>query len=422
MNSPSSTTRLAGDREAGTVCPACQDRIRRGEEIVVCSACASVHHPGCWTSGGCGSYACAPGRRDPGVLATAVLRITSNDLDHTAPLPVYRPVAPSMPLPVTRPPRTNRLAIASFVCALAGIPFFGAVTGLVAILLGSLAVGALRDSRQKGTVLAAVGILLGLVDVVGWIVFLSFFLSRPGPALGLQHLRPDLSALENLPAPIGRAMRANVVIETRPGPLERATGLGSGIILKIAGTEATILTNRHVVDPGFARDPQALPDGGAARTLLDVKLVDETVLPGRITWIAPGSVDLALVRIDGATPAARATLWKIGRRARVGDPVFAIGNPHGLGWTHTRGAISQFRFQQVGGKQIRIIQTETALNPGNSGGGLYDQEGYLMGINTWAPDKREADGLNFAIALDALADLAPPGLDLQAGSEAADKP
>ena len=51
------------------------------------------------------------------------------------------------------------------------------------------------------------------------------------------------------------------------------------------------------------------------------------------------------------------------------------------------------------------------MNPGNSGGGLYDQQGYLLGINSWGTDKSVSEGLGFAIALDSLLELAPPGLE-----------
>ncbi len=50
------------------------------------------------------------------------------------------------------------------------------------------------------------------------------------------------------------------------------------------------------------------------------------------------------------------------------------------------------------------------MNPGNSGGGLYDKSGTLIGINTWTNDKRSSEGLGFAIALDSLLELDPPGV------------
>ena len=95
---------------------------------------------------------------------------------------------------------------------------------------------------------------------------------------------------------------------------------------------------------------------------------------------------------------------------RVGETVFAIGNPHDLGWTHTQGVISQFRTRTYDSRRIRVIQTQAAINPGNSGGGLYDTEGYCLGINTWTADKSISEGIGFAIALDTLSDLAPPPL------------
>jgi serine protease Do len=96
----------------------------------------------------------------------------------------------------------------------------------------------------------------------------------------------------------------------------------------------------------------------------------------------------------------------------IGDEVFAIGNPHGFGWTHSAGDISQIRRQKQGDFNFRLLQTTAAINPGNSGGGLYDADGRLIGINTMTSDKRFAEGLGFSIALPTLLDLAPERLEL----------
>ena len=98
------------------------------------------------------------------------------------------------------------------------------------------------------------------------------------------------------------------------------------------------------------------------------------------------------------------------RALAAGGHHVAVGNPHGLGWTYTQGNVSQFRTQAFDGRRLRVVQISTALNPGNSGGGLYDKDGFLIGINTWAQDKRVSEGLNFAISADALADLLPAEL------------
>ena len=99
--------------------------------------------------------------------------------------------------------------------------------------------------------------------------------------------------------------------------------------------------------------------------------------------------------------------WNRGVQFQIGDKVFAIGNPHGLNWTHSAGDISQIRRRTKEGYRFKILQTTAAINPGNSGGGLYDDAGHLIGINTFTGDKRFAEALGFSIALPTLLDLAP---------------
>jgi S1-C subfamily serine protease len=360
----------------------------------------------------------------PADTAEGVLTISAAEIEQAVPLPASRawdaaPTRRADAAPLATVPRWNRLAIASLVCAIAGIPLFGAVTGLVAVVLGSLALGAIRTSRQRGTVLAVIGVLGGLADVAGWVILLVVMLSGNGPVYRTIDLSPDLAALDDLEPRIARAMRANVLIGSRPG-LFGGT-IGSGVIVKRKAGEALILTNRHVVDPNFSdRAPE--PDGKVAPDTLDVKFVDQSEQRGRVVWLAPGGIDLALVRAPCPTAKVRAARWKPDERLRVGDAVFAIGNPHGLGWTHTQGTISQFRVQELGGRRIRYIQTQTQLNPGNSGGGLYDHDGYLIGIATWTQDKRVSEGLNFALALDCLSALTIPDFDWKAGPAGADEP
>jgi S1-C subfamily serine protease len=166
-----------------------------------------------------------------------------------------------------------------------------------------------------------------------------------------------------------------------------------------------------VVDPGFPADYDGGPGRLAGLDRLTVRILGQPDTTGQVVWMAPGQIDLALVRV--AIPGSsmgQAAPWQPGRPMRVGQRVFAIGNPHDLGWTHTQGVISQFRTRTYDGRRVRVIQTQAAINPGNSGGGLYDEEGYCLGINTWTADKSVSEGIGFAVALDTLADLAPPPL------------
>src|SRR5262249_33853221 len=152
----------------------------------------------------------------------------------------------------------------ALLTALAGIPFFGALTGLVAILLGSLALGQIRHTRQHGTGLALAGVLLGLADAVGWVVFLSVMLSRPMPRVALD-FSLDEAALRPLAPASRRGRRGNAWGGPPRGLRDRGSAVGSGAVLRLTGGEALLLSNRHVVDPHFpgtgarAVDPARLP-------------------------------------------------------------------------------------------------------------------------------------------------------------------
>jgi hypothetical protein len=349
-----------------------------------------------------------------------VLTITRAELEHAVPLPGGRQpqgVLSGGKLFLHDSPRQaksgiNGLAIASFICALAGIPFFGVLTGLVAILLGVLALVAIRARAERGLGLALSGLLLGIADVVGWVVFLTILLSRASPDLNFAELAPDISVIRELEPALQRAMRANVLIERGGGLLALGgKAMGSGVILQLGGGEALIVTNRHVVDDDFPTDGAS--DAGRLSRLgrLSVRMLGLPACEGSVVWLAPGPIDLALVRAAcPMTAEARDATWQKGRPMKVGESVFAIGNPHRLGWSHTQGVISQLRTQAVLSRQVRVIQTQASINPGNSGGGLYDLDGYLLGINTWTADKRVSEGIGFAITLDTLLELEPPPL------------
>jgi S1-C subfamily serine protease len=409
MDSSAPILASAKEREAGCVCPHCGGAVQEHDHIAICQGCGTVHHQACWHSQQrCGSYACAPARAAVDSKQAPAWVITAEDLSAAQPLPSRRPAfVPSLRSPPEPEGRPNRLALAAFITALAGIPFFGVLTGLVAILLGALALGTMRGGTQRGLGFALTGILLGLGDVVGWVVFLFVVLSQPGPAVSFEEFRNDPRVLENLDPVLARAMRATVMIDVHRGLLA-GTAKGSGVILNVTAHDAVLVTNRHVVDSKFdgsdrREDIERLPP-------VRVHFIGPATIEGHVVWQAPGGVDLALVRVGGVPAEARDALWQRGRPLRIGDAVFAIGNPLGLGWTHTQGTVSQLRFQNMGGREVHVIQTQTAINPGNSGGGLFDRDGYLVGVNTWTKDKRISEGLNFAIALDTLLELNPPGL------------
>jgi putative serine protease PepD len=170
-----------------------------------------------------------------------------------------------------------------------------------------------------------------------------------------------------------------------------ATGVGSGVVVSPDGY---ILTNRHVIEDS---------------TGLSVKLADGTELDAELIEVADDT-DLALIKVERDGLAA-ATLGD-SSAARVGETAIAIGSPLGTYTeTVTRGIISALdRTITVTDEQTRrqttlsgLIQTDAAINSGNSGGPLLNAAGEVIGINTAVASS--AEGLGFAIPIEAAAGL-----------------
>ena len=140
-----------------------------------------------------------------------------------------------------------------------------------------------------------------------------------------------------------------------------ANSLGSGFIID---SDGLVVTNNHVID-GADEVEVSLPDG--------------RVFPAEIVGIDPVT-DLAVLRmeVDEALPHVD---FGDSDTARVGDWVIAIGNPFGLGGTLTAGVVSA-RGREAGGQYDDYIQTDVAINTGNSGGPLFDMAGNVIGVNT----------------------------------------
>jgi len=160
---------------------------------------------------------------------------------------------------------------------------------------------------------------------------------------------------------------------------------GTGVVID---REGHILTNNHVVD-GVSNIKVTLPDGRASRAVLVGSDPDN---------------DLAVIRADGFSEDALspATLGN-SDTVRPGDTVFAIGNPFSQTFSVTSGIVSAVGRASQSSNTGRLIQgmlqTDAALNPGNSGGPLFNLAGEVIGINTSIenPEGRVFAGLGFAV-------------------------
>jgi S1-C subfamily serine protease len=404
---------LAEEREMGVPCAQCGREIRLGDPTAICRECGGVHHAPCWhAQRGCAAYECATTAPSVGVENAAALQITRGDLAAAVPLPPPRSAADTgtaeSMLSAGTKKRWNRTGVWAFILSIVGIPLFGLVTGLIAMVVGCVALAG-HTRHRRGMGLAVAAILIGLLEVVGWAVGLSYFLGASPSLVALEQMTIDPASLKELPERLARSMRANVLIETRAG---FGRGIGSGVVLRLLDGSAYIVTNRHVIDRAFANGSTKVPEDLSDLGDLTVMTVEQVPVRGRVEWIAPHGIDLAIVSAPIVSDEVREAHWSADDTPHVGDTVYAVGNPHGLGWTHSAGDISQVRQRSEDGFTYRILQTTAAINPGNSGGGLYDEKGRLIGINTLTGDKRFAEGLGFSIALPALLQLVPQHLQV----------
>jgi putative serine protease PepD len=151
---------------------------------------------------------------------------------------------------------------------------------------------------------------------------------------------------------------------------------GSGFVVS---SDGYIVTNAHVVD-------------GASS--VKVKLGDGKSSAARVVG-KDDSTDLALLKIDPAGRTLKPLAFGDSDNAKVGDPTYAIGNPYGLSRTLTTGVVSalQRQINSPNGFSIDdVIQTDAALNPGNSGGPLLDRAGHVIGVNSQIESTGGSDG------------------------------
>lgn len=172
--------------------------------------------------------------------------------------------------------------------------------------------------------------------------------------------------------------------ETREQPFR---GLGSGVI--IDADAGYVVTNNHVIDE--ATDITV--------TLKDGRQFSATVL-GR-----DEQTDVALLKVEDPSDLVEITIGD-SNAMRVGDFVVAIGNPFGLGQTVTSGIVSALGRGGFGADRLEsFIQTDAAINSGNSGGALVDLHGNLIGINTAILGRGGNIGIGFAIPANMMKNL-----------------
>jgi 2-alkenal reductase len=211
--------------------------------------------------------------------------------------------------------------------------------------------------------------------------------------------RPPLGESERAVVELFQSSAPSVAYITTEVPVQGmwfgggvARGAGSGFIWDSAGH---VVTNNHVVE-------------GARRVFVQLNAGDP--IPADVVGRAP-EYDLAVVRLHRAPKDLRPIPIGASKDVRVGQSVYAIGNPYGLQRTLTHGIVSALDrdlptagFREVAG----VIQIDAAINPGNSGGPLLDSAGRLIGVNSAIRSASGGSaGVGFAIPSDLVNRIVP---------------
>lgn len=170
---------------------------------------------------------------------------------------------------------------------------------------------------------------------------------------------------------------------------QTSSGAGSGVIVAQGGSYGYIVTNHHVIDGATSITVRLTNGKSYSASLLD----------------SDATMDIAVIRItvDDTLPVVT---FGSSSSLSVGEGVVAIGNPLGqLGGTVTSGIVSALdRSITIDGVTMTLLQTDAAVNPGNSGGGLFNMAGELIGIVNAKESSAGIEGLAFAIPVDTVYD------------------
>ena len=174
---------------------------------------------------------------------------------------------------------------------------------------------------------------------------------------------------------------------------------GSGFFIKHNGLK--IITNWHVVEGTKTVEIWLKPK---EKKEVEYLLNNVDSYKGKVVKTNKKK-DLAMIEIKGISHRIKPVIFGSYKKIKIGEMGFAIGHPEGLGWTFTSGMISQIRPNhswpyENSRHHASVIQTQTPINQGNSGGPLFNKRKELIGVNTFTTAK--AENLNFAVSVDDL--------------------
>lgn len=241
---------------------------------------------------------------------------------------------------------------------------------------------------QKGLYAAVFTVATAQTQAAGPVDF-SNLVEQVSPAVVSVNVVKKLSQEELIQQQVPEILRrffGNQVIIPQPRMPQEKTGYGSAFFISKDGY---LLTNHHVVEDASK----------VTITLNDRREIDATVVG------SDERTDVALLKVQGANFPQLSTGDV--DRLRVGEPVLAIGSPFGFDYSASAGIVSAKMRNMMGETAVPFIQTDVALNPGNSGGPLFNQRGEVVGVNSRIFSGTGGYmGLSFSIPIDVAMEVA----------------
>jgi S1-C subfamily serine protease len=268
------------------------------------------------------------------------------------------------------------------------------VIGLATLILGVVALVRSRRNRHFRRISILAGHLI--VTIVGCTAFVVgvFHWIAQSPQFGGQYTSMPARESLGVPSHVERILNATVVI-LAPGADGDARNLamGTGAVVATDDTRAWIVTCSHVAMPyaavgtwRHARDAQPvwmqLSDGREGRA--------------RVRWTAPPPLDVALVELSIAHPPEPVVIAADTSRLEASANLIFVPNPYRAGWKVLHGGLLRRETHHTPAGTYDLLYTDLPVIPGDSGSGLYDARGQLVGLNTWT---RAGDGPAQGISL-----------------------
>lgn len=268
--------------------------------------------------------------------------------------------------------------LASLLSELTGRAWWTAISGGLSLVAGAVGLIRLRRRRRRlGLLVAHCGAFaVGIGAVVIGGLGVAATASYPFQYDDMPRVRPPVMS-----AAVERVVDATVTV-VAPDQSGDASlpAIGSGLVISTQHGRAWLVTNSHVAMPyaavGSFRDAH---DAAAVW----VQLADRRGARGTVEWVAPPPLDVALVSVAIDNPPEPVPIARESATVVAGTNVLFVPNPYRAGWLVHTGTVLMRRQHATPAGDYSVIYVDLPVQPGDSGSGLINDAGELVGINTW---------------------------------------